>query len=70
MTARKYKSYSLWLKWREQGWQVEVTCLDVPWPATNPIRVLEVLADSYSHNYWKRGKTWMILPEGSRPKGA
>jgi len=69
MTQRKYKSYTLWLKWIKQGWQPTITCLNLPWPAENPLFVLNTWREIfYNSSNWIRGKTWMILPEGRRPK--
>jgi len=70
MTERKYKSYTLWLKWANLGWMPRVTCLNLPWPAANPRDVLEhhMTMTKYQYSHWKRGKDWMILPEDRKPK--
>lgn len=69
MTERKFKSYTLWLKWLFIGWKPYVTCLNLPWPSDNPISVLrDRRMVRFKGGHWKRGKTWMILPEGRRPK--
>jgi len=69
MTERKFKSYTLWMKWRYQGWRPAITCLNLPWPAANPRKVLEEWIKSQTHcGHRVRGKTWMILPEHRMPK--
>ena len=68
MTERKFKSYTLWMKWRDLGWRREMTCLNLPWPAANPIDVLKGMTKNYSPPLWIRGKNWMILPEDREPK--
>ncbi len=70
MTERKFKSYTLWMKWRNLGWHPEATISNLPWPAANPIDILKEWVESrYSCKNWIRGKTWMILPEGREPRG-
>ena len=69
MTERKFKSYSLWMKWQNLGWKVGATCKNLPWPAANPRVVLERWMRCYEYGYWVRGKTWLILPVGKKPKG-
>ena len=69
MTERKFKSYTLWLKWKGSGWQANVTASNLPWPSDNPRDVLKHWMEcSYLGDYWVRGKTWMILPEGRKPR--
>lgn len=70
MTERKFKSYTLWMKWRNWGWNPHATCLNLPYPSINPIDVLKKIMESYWSGYWKRGRTWMILPDDRKPKGA
>lgn len=70
MTERKFGSYTLWMKWRDYGWIPAIKCFNLPWPSENPRAVLANHMDQYSKNYWVRGKTWMILPEGRKPAGA
>ena len=67
MTERKFKSYTLWMKWRDYGWSPSATCLNRPFTAESPIKVLSFYMQNYSTIYWKRGKTWMILPEDRKP---
>lgn len=68
MTQRKFKSYTLWLKWRNRSWKPHITCLNLPWPAENPRNILKTWARShYPGLHWSRDK-WMILPEGRKPK--
>jgi len=70
MADRKFNSYTLWMKWRNSGWKPYATCLNLPWPSANPIEILKLWAKTYYiHEYWDRGKTWMILPESRKPKG-
>ena len=69
MTARKFKSYTLWIKWANLGWTKAATCLNSHWPSENPIEVLEFYVESkYPFGWAKRGKAWMILPEDKIPK--
>lgn len=73
MTARKFKNYTLWVKWRQIGWEPILNCSNPTNSDINPIEVLEYwFRDEYVNlnlPYWKRGKTWMILPSGRKPKG-
>lgn len=73
MTKRKFKSYTLWIKWYRCAWGPELTCTE-PTESTgfaNPITVLEERMAPLSNSpYWKRGKNWMILPEGKKPTNA
>lgn len=73
MTQRKFKSYTLWMKWRNLGWKPCVTVLNLPFPSDNPIYVLESWIKSKYYSWynavWVRGKTWMILPDDRKPKG-
>jgi hypothetical protein len=69
MTERKFKSYTLWLKWPNLGWKPECTCLNLPWPAANPRNVLSTYMGSLYGKHWERGKNWMILPENRKPPG-
>ncbi len=69
MTERKYASYTLWMKWENLGWVREVTCLNLPWPAANPRKVLsDWVKLRYQYGRWVRGKTWMILGGNKTPK--
>ena len=70
MTKRKFKAYSLWLKWSNIGWQVAATCKNMPWPAENPRAFLLQWAETHYPSRW--GEEWRkkirILPEGRRPR--
>ena len=73
MTKRKYDAYTLWVNWRNLGWQPAFTINQgVHW---SPIEIIEdwLEARGYYDNprsYWQRGKTWMIKPDGQMPANA
>ena len=71
MTLRKFKAYSLWLKWeRPDGWQIAATCKNVSFPGENPREFLMEWAETHYPSKW--GPDWRrkvrILPEGKRPR--
>lgn len=68
MTERKYNKYTLWVKWKNRGWCPAVTCLDLPWPADNPIRVLKRWARTSYMSAWDKSE-WMILGGDKKPSG-
>lgn len=70
--SRLYESYTLWMKFRNSGWTAYFTVKNDPdrWPS--PIWIIEhwIVDRGYLETefpYWKRGKNWMILPEGKKP---
>lgn len=69
MTERKYKAYTLWLKFRNRGWMPKFTVEEGRRGfGPNPKEVISQWMILWELNdYWKRGKTWMILPKGQKP---
>jgi len=69
---RKFKAYSLWLKWGNLGWRIAATCKNVAYPGENPRSLLMEWAASHYPSKW--GCDWRrkvrILPEGKRPRDA
>ncbi len=70
MTKRKYKAYTLWLKWKSSpGWARTFTVKDEGWPGENPILVIKQwIKWGWAGKYWEK-RDWVILPEGKTPKG-
>ncbi len=68
--GRKHRAYTLWMKFRNTGWIPRMTVAEVGGAHTlNPRAIIK---DHMRHttdgiSYWKRGKTWMIKPEGIKP---
>jgi len=59
------------MKWSDRRWKPYITCLNLPWPSANPRAVLsEWRKYNFTYKHWKQGKTWMILPDDRKPKGA
>jgi hypothetical protein len=78
MTARKYKAYTLWLKWNDVGWHPEITVLSESNPPCrtgvrqdSPRALLLEWIERRFAVAW--GPDWRsrvrILPAGRRPKG-
>lgn len=67
-TKRKHKAYTLWQKWRNTGWKPAFTVREES-EFFNPIYIIEKYMKGWPPNFWIRGKTWMIKPEGEVPAG-
>lgn len=67
MTKRKYKSYTLWLKWRGGDWQPIFTVTENHWFG-NPYTVIVGHMARFG-SFWERGVNWIIKPEGQVPAG-
>ena len=66
--SRTYKAYTLWMKWRNVGWKPQFTVEHEGSHSPSPLEVIEYwMGRRYSHDYWERGKTWMIKPKGQEP---
>ncbi len=67
-----YPTYTLWVKYSNTGWIPLITAKDTnnQW-STSPYGLLVDYATRRFeiHNYWKRGKNWMVKPEGQKPAG-
>ena len=68
----KYNAYTLWVKFRNTGWIALITAKKAGKGYLSPYSHLQNFAKrTYANlDYYKRGKTWMIKPEGQKPAGA
>ena len=68
----KYDAYTLWVKYRNVGWRPVITAKTGGRGTISPYSFLNSWAKgAYDGlDYYKRGKTWMIKPEGQKPAGA
>ncbi len=74
MTDRKHRAYTLWMKFKNAGWTPRFTVETGrdQWPSpTDVIKDFMRGTIEYEYDdpnaYWKRGKTWVILPKGKLP---
>lgn len=65
--GRKYREYTLWLKYCNVGWIRAFTVVDHGWPGQNPIEICkEWYEKHYTNPRWDKSKM-IILPRGKEP---
>ena len=71
MMSSKYDEYTLWVKFRNTGWVALITAKKTEPHYLSPYSFLVDFANQAYRglSYYKRGKTWMVKPEGQKPAG-
>ena len=68
----KYDTYTLWVKFRNTGWVAMIMAQKTDPEYLSPYSFLVDFANRVYRDldYYQRGKTWMVKPEGQKPAGS
>jgi hypothetical protein len=69
MSGPTDKPYTLWLRFRRRPWRRAFTISGTAFGLSSKQALVEWAQQYFAFPYWRRGKTWMVLPQGKRPAG-
>lgn len=69
--STKHDAYTLWVKAKNRGWIPLITAKKTEPEYLSPYGFLSDFAKRVYKDlsYYRRGKTWLIKPEGQKPAG-